>query len=243
MEPNNPPTPVGGETQVPPEIWNTPTFQKWLASQKAAGNRLDGFSPYLKFCVGPNKDIVLYWGAQVDIWVEEEQRHKDNELVISRPDIMHVVAYHRPNPDASGIDALLDTEIVLVREFRSTASTADGFIREVPGGSGQKQDQPEVHAAKEFEEETHIKIDTNRLRSLGARQVAGTTTTHHAFVYAIELTADELSIAKAKQGKAAGLHADTEITVPDVRRLRDLLKEPLTDWGNIGMIVTALLGE
>lgn len=231
---NSIPSPEGDEANVPPEIWNTPSFQQWLTSQKAAGNRLDGFEPYLVFKVGLAKNIVFFWAGHVNIWVESEQRHKSNELVIGRPDIMHVVAFHKPDGAH-----LLDTQILLVREFRSTSTTADGFIREVPGGSGAKGERQEDHASREFWEETSIEIGVDRLLPLGARQVASTTATHRAHVFSVVLTRGKMDTTRKM--RQAGNEGEFERTYPEVYLFRDLLREPVTDWSNLGMITAALL--
>lgn len=90
----------------------------------------------MTFGVGPRKGFLFYWAAHVDIYVAAESRNKSNEIVIGRPDIKHTVGFRR------AVD-LLDTTVVLVQEFRSTASTQDGFIREVPGGLGFQAKDPD----------------------------------------------------------------------------------------------------
>lgn len=230
---------TGGETQVPLHLWRVPHFQSWLTAQKAADNRLDGCRVEMTFGVGPRKGFLLYWAAHVDIYVAAENRNKSNEIVIGRPDIKHTVGFRREGGD------ILDTKVVLVREFRSTASTQDGFIREVPGGSGFKPKTPLEDAAKEFEEETDIRIDPSRLTAIGSRQLAGTTTMHKAHCFAVELTQDEINLASQKQADDTtyGVESDTERTHVEVWVLRDLLVQPVTDWSNLGMIFTAILGN
>ena len=175
---------VGGECEVPLYLWNLPHFQSWIQAQKHTGNRLDGCIVELAFGVGSQKAFILYWVAHVNVYVASENRNKSNEIVVGRPDIKHVVAYYRPEHAD-----ILDTAIVLVREFRSTATTPDGFIHEIPGGSSFKPVEPEVAAAKEFFEETGIEIAPERLIPLGARQLAGTTSSHKAHTFKLEMTA------------------------------------------------------
>jgi 8-oxo-dGTP pyrophosphatase MutT (NUDIX family) len=218
-------------------LWKVPHFQNWLISQKSAGNRLDGCNVELTFGVGPKKAFLLYWIAHVNIHVTSEGRNKDNEIVIGRPDIQHVVGYSK---STSG--DILDTQVVLVREFRSPSVTSDGFIREVPGGSGYKPVSPEISASKEFFEETGIEISPERLISLDSRQLSGTTSSHKAHVFCVELEKFELELAlkKHRDKETFGNSSETELTYVEVRSLRELIKIPLTDWSNLGMLLCAI---
>jgi hypothetical protein len=227
----------GGECEVPLYLWRTQSFASWLASQKAAGNRLDGCKVKLAFGVGPRNAFLLYWAAHVDIHVAAEGRNKSNEIVIGRPDIKHTVGYVLPE-DGNWLNA----RILLVREFRSPATTMGGFIREVPGGSGFKPVAPEVEAAKEFTEETGIPMTPDRLRKLPPRQLAGTTASHRAHVFTTVLTEEEVMLALRlqEQGSVQGNAEETERTYVEIRTARELLADPLTDWSNLGMIFAAL---
>lgn len=226
----------GGECQVPLFLWHTPHFQQWLSAQKQAGNRLDGCRLELCFRVGPSQQYLLYWGAQMNIHVAAEGRNKNNEIVISRPDIKHVVGYRRA-------EDLLASEVILVREFRATASLGDCFVREVPGGSGFREHSPLTMAAQEFYEETGIRIDPDRLQPLPTRQVAATTTAHQAHVFSVALSAEEVTLAREKQRQntSHGNPEESELTRVEVYTLGELLAEPYTDWANLGMIMSALL--
>lgn len=227
---------AGGETHVPLHLWNLPHFQNWLQAQQGVGNRLDEvYSIELQFGVGSQQAFLLYWGMHVNLFVAAEQRHKSNEIVLSRPDIQNIVAYYQPEEKN-----FLDAEIILIREFRSTATTGDGFIYEVPGGSGFKPIDPETSAAKELQEETGIKIDPNRLVHLPSRQLAGTTTAHRAHVFSLKLTEAEITSIKQQQGQSFGNTNETEQTYPEVYKVQELLENPYTDWSNLGMIFMAL---
>jgi len=219
----------GGETHVPLYLWNLPHFQNWLLAQKKVGNSLDDvYSIELKFFVGPKrKPFLLYWGMHVNLFVAAEQRHKSNELVLSRPDIQHIVVYHWPSGKS-----LDEVEIVLIQEFRSTTTTQDGFIREIPGGSSD--------AVTEFKEEVGISLEPHRLIEIDSRQLSGTTTAHKAHVFAVHLTAFEMEQIKKQQGHSYGNSAETEVTYPEVYTVKELLKKPHTDWSNLGMILTVL---
>ncbi|MFF0524159.1 hypothetical protein ACFYTC_36145 [Actinomadura nitritigenes] len=119
---------TGGEQDVPSGIWRTPSFQRWYTAQRDAGNVLLGARPVWTSTINGESGAVFFWALHVRMHVAAEDRTKDNEIVISRPDVS-VVALYRPGP------SLDETTVVLVREFRSPASTPDGFVHELPGGS------------------------------------------------------------------------------------------------------------
>ena len=223
---------AGGHRHVPLLLWRTSSFQSWLAAQESAGNELRSGWLEWTFCVGPARSHVLFWAFHAVIWVAAEQREKANEVVLSRPDTSTVVAYHRA-PE------LVDSEVVIVREFRSPATTADGFVRELPGGSGFKSASPIEQAVAELAEETGIKVAADRVRVHQARQPAATVSGHQQHVFAVELTRDELEHARTDMN-AHGVASDTERTYVEVHRYGDLIERPLVDWATLGAITAVL---
>ncbi|MBI4142827.1 NUDIX hydrolase [Candidatus Uhrbacteria bacterium] len=235
---------TGGECTVPLHIWRTESFQTWYRAQVAARNRLDGARVVWTFRVGPNRSVVFFWALHADVYVASEDRNKTNEIVLARPDIATVVCFHRDPVRDYRDGNVLGNEVVLVREFRTPAMTADGFIREVPGGSSWKPTgDPAALAADELHEETGLAVDAARVRMIGTRQVSGTLSAHRAHVFAVELTEEELTWLRSQAGVAHGVMTDTEQTYVEVRTVGELLKDPLTDWANLGMIFAALCGE
>lgn len=226
---------TGGERMIPLHIWKTPHFQNWLIAQKSAGNRLDDARMLWTFRVGPNKSFSFAFAIHVNVYVASEQRNKTNEFILARPDSASIIAY-RKRP------VLQDSEVVLIREFRSTASTSDGFIREAPGGSSFKPNQDVyITAANELREETGFTVEPSRLRKIGARQLCGTFSVHQAHVFACELTEEELEALRADQ-VPHGNTSESERTYVEVHRIGDLLNpgSNAVDWSMIGMIMTAL---
>jgi len=232
---------TGGERDVPLHIWKLQHFQGWFKAQRAAGNHLHGARLLWSFRVGPAKGFTFAFVLRVDVHIESEGRNKTNEFIFARPDISTVVAYRKRA-------VLADTDIVLIREFRSPARTADGFIREVPGGSSWKPgEDPFVTAAHELSEETGFNVDPSRLRKIGARQLCGTLSVHQAHVFACEVTAEELVALRKQQedGTVFGVVEDSERTYIEVKRLGDLIASASNalDWSMLGMILTAVTSE
>ncbi|MBI2805257.1 MAG: NUDIX hydrolase [Planctomycetes bacterium] len=225
----------GGECQVPLHIWRTPAFQAWHAAQKNAGNVLHGARVEWVFRVKPT--LVFAWALHVDIFVAAEGRHKSNEMILGRPDIAAVVIYRRAAD-------FLDTEIVLVREFRSPSRTPDGCIWELPSGSTFARDRSGLAVAvDEVKEELGLTIDPRTLRAHGARQLAGTLSVHQGQVFSLELSAEAMAQLRA-QDHANTTHGNvshSEVTTTRVRRLREILAEPHADWSTLGMILSVLL--
>lgn len=225
---------TGGQRAVPLEIWNSKQFQAWHDELVHAGNRLDDAKILWNFRVGPTKSFLFSYALHVKVWVESEQRHKENEYVFSRTDISAIVPYR------FGDDG---PEILLVKEYRATGRTKDGFVHELPGGSSFKTDRvPTEIAAEEMKEETGIEIEASRFRLTNTRQIGATVSSHRSYVFAVELTEEEMERAKEmdRAGTKHGVIEDTEITYVEVRTLDAILTERLVDWSNIGMIMETL---
>jgi ADP-ribose pyrophosphatase YjhB (NUDIX family) len=222
---------VGGERCIPLHIWNTNHFQNWYQQQKQVGNRLDDAKVLWNFVVS-NKFPFCY-SIWVKIWVEKEKRYKKNEFIVSRTDISSICAYYKK-------DNLLDTEILLVKEFRSPCRTEDGFIHELPGGSSFVAQNPCEVAANELEEETGIAISANRIKEVKSRQLAATFSTHKAFLFAVELNDMEIESAKMNVDMVHGNIQDSEMTYIEVKTVREILENNLVDWTTVGMIMEVL---
>jgi hypothetical protein len=228
----------GGEREVPLLVWRTDSFQRWYAAQRAAGNTLRGARVVWTFRVGPAYRLVHYWALHVRLHVAAEDRVKDNEVVISRPDTVAVALYRR----AATLD---DTIVVLVREFRSPASTRDGFVHELPGGAspgaGAGTAGPAAQAVAEVEEETGLVIDAGRLRAHGSRQLAATLSAHHAHLFTAEITDAELERLRRAQGVPHGVAADSERTWVEITTYGEVRAGAAVDWATLGMLTQAVL--
>ena len=227
----------GGQRDVPLFVWRTTSFQQWHNAHTAVGNRLDGAVVKWVFRVGPQKKFMFMWIMHVNIHIASENRNKVNEFVIARPDISTIIMYRR-RPD------ILDSEILLVREFRSPVSNETGFVWEAPGGSSIKGGtDPKILAAEECHEETGITVDPSRIVIHEARQLAATLSAHKSHVFSIELTDEQMVAARADHGNPHGLIADSEMTFTEVRTLREILNGTYVDWSMIGMIASVLQGK
>src|ERR1700722_12775254 len=224
---------AAGERDVPLTVWRSESFQRWYSAQTAAGNNLLGARQVWTFSAGPLQASLIYWALHVRMYVQAEKRVKSNEVVISRPDISVMALYHRgPTID--------DTSIVLVREFRSPASSPDGLVHELPGGSATTGGSALDQAISETEEETGLTIEVQRIRSHGSRQLAATMSAHHAHLFAAEISDDELARLRASQMTPHGA-GGTERTWPEITTYRELREQHLVDWATLGMVTEALL--
>jgi 8-oxo-dGTP pyrophosphatase MutT (NUDIX family) len=233
----------GGEAQVPLAVWTTAMFQSWYANQVAAGNRLDGARLLFRFVVG--RGFTFTFVMKVKVWVQAEQRHKSNEVIVARPDTSAVVAAYREQ--RTGGQQVL--HVVLVREFRSPVNNAAAMVYELPAGSTTKPGSaPEVNAREELHEETGLVIeDATRFMPVSTRQLAATFSTHRASVYAVELTEQEFRAlaATAEKGEplgdalAGGSGASGERTYVQLATLADVFELPV-DYATLGMTVEGL---
>lgn len=225
----------GGECRVPLPIFRSPQFQSWYANLTHAGNRLDDARVLWVFHAGPTRELFSF-ALRVTVWIGAEQRFKRSEYVLTRSDVSTVVALARGQRDDG-----LDDAVVLVREYRSTVNTSDGYVHELPGGStfGPRQDPLEI-AVQELDEETGLRIDASRLRPLGVRQLGGTTSAHRSHVFLVELTPDELAAARA-DAEAGTRHGvgNSERTFVEVRSVAELLADARVDWVSLGAVFAA----
>ena len=251
---------TGGERGVPLQIWNTPIFQGWYDALKSAGNRLDEAEQRWVFRM-PKLQKVFCWVLWVKVWISKEERWKDNEWVFARSDISTVVLWYRGSNKGVLTEELLDTKVVMVKEFRSPGRTSDGFVHELPGGSSTDPDSnPLDTAAAEVEEETGLKIArvktayrklaglriaNKRFKMVKTRQVAATLSAHQAFCFTARLNASELREVHQmiKDGVTHGNKEDTELTYLEVVTLGEMLKGDLHDWATVGMVAEAVLED
>ena len=222
----------GGERQVPLFVWRTASFQRWHTALAAAGNRLDAFRLLLSFPAHPAGGAPFIWIAHATVWIAAEARHKGNEIVVARPDLSIVVPIHRPGtPEA---------RTVLVSEFRTPVRNAAGMVFEPPGGSSKRAKDERLIAIDELHEETGILLaDPGRLVALPSRQIAATLASHHAHVFALELSDEEMRRVEthAAQGTVLGVDAEERTTVI-ISRVATLGDQPL-DWASMGMVLAA----
>lgn len=223
-----------GERYVPLFIWKTPSFQSWYHAQCDAGNRLEDARLLYTFRPG-FKDFVFLWVLKASVYVASEDRYKDNEFVMARPDISSVCLWRDTG------DSLFETEVVIVKEFRTPAATNDGFIRELPGGSSQdKTIGAEETAAEEMHEEVGMYIEPSRFIKVSSRQLAGTLSAHQSHLYSVKLSEKEMDWFKSQKGVVYGKQEDTERTYIEVFSISEILENRLLDWANLGMILAVI---
>lgn len=224
-----------GETSVPLNIWRTPYFRSWYANLKKAGNRLDEAKVQWVCMAGKTKQFLYAWAMHVNVWVGKERRNKTNEVVVARPDISAVLLYRKAA-------TLEESEIVLVKEFRSPVCNDAGFVWELPGGSSKKPTSWRQTAIEEVHEEAGLKLPARRFREIGSRQLVAPFSVHRAHLFAVKLTKREMDHLKAQKGIVHGDKADYggEMTYVEVWKVKDLIAANVIDWSNLGMILLAI---
>ena len=222
----------GTETLVPLGLWRSNQFQDWYAAQKSAGNHLENIKELWRF-VMPKAKKLFMTVFKPDVYVAAEKRVKSNEFVVARTNISHVLAY-------TSKDNILDTKVVLVKEFRSPAATIDGFVHELPGGSSIKENvDPLQTASDELAEEVGLRLDPSRFRQVKTLQCNATLASHKATLFAVELTNEEMNKLEADR-TVHGIAEDTEQTYIEIRTVKQILEEDLLDWTNRGMLLSGI---
>jgi hypothetical protein len=87
-----------------------------------------------------------------------------------------------------------------------------------------------------------LRVDASRLRAVGSRQIAATLLGHHACLYVVDLSDEEMAWLVAHEGVQRGSSAG-ERTFVEVRRVRELLGGDEVDWSTLGMILAGLRAE
>jgi 8-oxo-dGTP pyrophosphatase MutT (NUDIX family) len=171
----------------------------------------------------------------VSIAVRGEDRVKSNEAVIIRPSIATVAAWS-PGPTRA------DDRFVLVKEYRTPAMNADGFVYEFPGGSSLKPSAEPIDVGiDELEGETGLRLPRERFRIVARRQLAATVVAHHSLLLAAQLTTAEMDELTRREGLAHGDASETERTYLCVRTRRQIIEAGLVDFVTLGQM--SLIGE
>jgi 8-oxo-dGTP pyrophosphatase MutT (NUDIX family) len=224
----------GGARYVPLFIWNLISFQEWYKSQIQANNRLEYAKLLYNFRPG-NKNFIFLWILKVKMYISEEDRIKDNEFVLARPDISSVFLWKKNEP-------LEESEVVIIKEYRSPASNNDAFVRELPSGSAQHSNAIET-AAEELYEETGLYLHPDRLKLVKSRQLAATLSSHKSHLYDVRLTDEELKWFKSQKNIVHGKEEDSERTFIEVKTVNELLQSDELDWSNLGMIYAGIYSK
>ena len=200
----------------------------WRRAKEAAGHKVAAIRPVLVHPLPPAGSVPWLCAAQVGVEVAGEGRIKGREIVISRPDTSAVAAFH---------DGPRGLRVVLVHEFRSAATTSDGCVLELPGGSSPAGKDPLETAVEELGEEAGIAVgDRARLLHVASRQAAATLLVHSTHLYALLLSDAEAATVEAtvRSGRVLGATDGERITLrfPLVAEVDGLE----VDWGTLGMI-------
>ncbi|MDP3697496.1 MAG: nucleoside 2-deoxyribosyltransferase domain-containing protein [Candidatus Taylorbacteria bacterium] len=229
---------TGGEREVPLFIWRLRAFQNWYQAHKNAGNRLDGAKVEWLSRVRNKPEAIFAFALRPNVFIANENRNKVNDPVVFRLDISSIVLYKKSSD-------IMESEVVLIKEFRTAASTKDGFIWELPGGSSPYITNPLAVAVEEIREEVGLYIvETDRLRHVASRQMAGTLSAHKSHTYSVELMDEELEWLKSQKGIPHGSdypdNPTGERAYTEVVKLRDIMYNNLVDFANVGMIRSVL---
>lgn len=211
---------LDGERYIPYYIFNDIKFQSWYKSHKKVGNWISSADVNFK----DNFSFVLW----VNMFIKSENRFKNNEYIISRPDLSSCVLYY-PNED------IKKSKIVLVKEFRTSVNNDESMVYELPGGSGNTNDM-EKTVIDEVYEEIGFKVDKDKLEYVNNRQIFATMLTVKNHIYKYELSETELNIIEYNSNTVFGNHSESEYTTIEILTIEDILNNNLCDYQTLGII-------
>ena len=218
------------EAKVPSYIRNTSSFQSWIETHRNAGNKLLSCRVLYNYRI---KNSVFLWILKASIYIATENRIKDNEFVLARPDIVSVMMWYRNK-------SLLESEVVIVKEFRTPSRTLDGYVRELPGGSSFTENTPSEVAIDEVKEETGFILNPERLILVNERQLMSTLSSHTCKLYMVDLTLEEIEWFRSQMNISYGNIHETEKTYIEIHKIKDLINNPITDWSTLGQILSVI---
>lgn len=227
----------GIECKIPEHIYSSSQFQNWYQSMKNNNNELVDFEELYSWYMPKAKKLFLSV-FKPSVYIKEEDRIKSNEFVVARTDISHICAYYRPDNE------ILNSEIVLVKEFRSPVRNNKGYVYELPGGSSLKDNSSALEtASQELEEEIGLLVEPDRFKFVDSRQSASTLCSHKINLYSVRLTKDEIDKIKkdSQHNVTHGIQEATELTYSLVVTYNDILKGKYpVDFTNLGMIQSVI---
>ena len=226
----------GPERNIPLEIWKNNSFAGWLQNigMSDIGEVLKDISPIFSL-TDPSTNESFLWIVKPTIYLEEENRTKDCEIVIGRPDICSMVIYTNEE----------DPRVVLVSEFRPSVRNITGRVTELPSGSYHEGSDALPSALAELKEEAGLLIGLNQKSNavkVGAKQMMSTLCATQNIAYKMLIDSSEMDkIEEFVKDKTFGLKEESEITYVEVRRYSEILRSEDIDWSVIGIISSALL--
>ena len=221
----------GVECLIPLDVWRTAHFQQWYRTQTSAGHTLEDIQNIeWVFRVGAARAFPLFIALHVAIKVRGEDRIKSNEAVIIRPSLVTVCAYC---PGATSAE----DRFILVKEYRTSVMSPQGFVFEFPGGSSwQIGDDPIAVAMDELAQETGIRMARERFQILERRQIAATMIANEAVLVAVRLEPAEMEAIVARQGAIHGNSMEAEHTTLQVLTRQQMMQGGLVDYATLGQL-------
>lgn len=220
----------GIETKIPQHIFSSKQFQDWYQAQLAVGNYLTDWKFEYEFYMPIQKKLFVIM-FKPSVYIAKENRIKDIEFVIARTNMSYILAYSlKPN--------IMDSEILICKEFRSPVCNEEEYIYELPGGSSVTPEDALTTACHELKEETGLIVDPKRMNVENTKQSAGTLCSHKISLFSIELTEEEINTIKNDK-TIHGVVEDTERVYVEITPVKEVINK--LDWTNTGLILEILL--
>lgn len=229
----------GYERKIPLQIWEHDAFQHWKKAMEENDLNCKVQDVDVIYNVNaPESGKTFFWMIVPKIRVSGERRTKEFDCVIGRNEICSMCIYTNDTK-------LDDTEIVLIKEFRSSGRSSDGYVTELPSGSFHENDSMVKSAMVELKEETGIELcEDKRAKFIGKKQMMPTLCSTANYVYAYDVSSKEMAeIKRQVKNKVFGIKEESERTHVVIKTWKQIIRDKLLDWPTLGMIAQVLHGE
>lgn len=178
--------------------------------------------------------------SRVRMKIENENRIKSNEIIISRPDINVIVPIY--------YNKKKNIKLLLVNEFRVNVLNEKNYVKECPSGSSNTKRVGLDSAIEEMKEETGLEIAKERCIYVDSKQSFATLLTHKTHIWYVQLTKEEYKNIKKsiKEKKIFGIDAEDNNTENSGEKIhlsivenKNIYKENI-DLNTLGIINSAI---
>jgi len=166
---------------------------------------------------------LLFWAISLELSSKEDSSIKSNEVVFSGMDTASLLMYKKN-------ETLENSEVVLVKNFRSSVSNADGYLYELPGTYFLTQPVEVAQLISNVSAQTGFSPEKSKISTSNVRKMMSSFSAHQGILHFLELPEEDLKKINEETGKNFV-----------VLSVSSLLEKNLVDWSILGMILSSMI--